>query len=213
MPVPRATDGWLSYYTAGFRPTMQERITAVVRAIAADIKQLQAITAPTTEAVTYFAGAPVTPNALTAGLNLFWLRNASATQKIKLPQVEVTVAFSGEAAAGTSLYSLSKFTDATSTTGAVTLTPVPAQTSNPASIADVKWSAGGGALTGATIGASVLALGHANQPTAGIPSSLNLAGAPLVLSAGEGLVLQTDSAIAAGSTVIISLHWTEDQTP
>ena len=42
MPVPRNTDGWLSYYIAGFQSTLQERITAVVKAIAADIKLLKA---------------------------------------------------------------------------------------------------------------------------------------------------------------------------
>lgn len=41
MPVQRDPSGWLQYYTLPFIKTLQERITDVVQAIAADIKQLR----------------------------------------------------------------------------------------------------------------------------------------------------------------------------
>jgi hypothetical protein len=169
------------------------------------------VKAATGEALTYFAGISVVPTALTTGLNLFFLRNTSATKKIKIQKIEIIMVFAGTAAATRSLYAIRKLTGVTATTGTVTLTPVPGQTGNPASIADVKWAAAGGTLTGGTLqGNNVMNIGHTNQLTANIVYDRDLIEAPLTLLQNEAISLQTDGAIVAGSTVIIGVRWMEE---
>ena len=97
------------------------------------------------------------------------------------------------------------------TTGPVTLGGVPGITGAAASIADVKWAAAGGTLTGATINADrQMQIGHANQLTANVAYDRSFVEAPIVLGQNEGLVLQSDGAVVVGSTVILSLRWTEE---
>jgi hypothetical protein len=169
------------------------------------------VKAATGEALTYFTGISVVPTALTTGLNLFFLRNTSATKKIKIQKIEIIMVFSGTAAATRSLYAIKKLTGVTATTGTVTLTPVPGQTGNPVSVADVKWAAAGGTLTGGTLqGTNVMSIGHANQLATNIVYDRGMTEAPLTLLQNETISLQTDGAIVAGSTVIISLRWTEE---
>jgi hypothetical protein len=53
-------------------------------------------------------------------------------------------------------------------------------------------------------------LGHANQLATNIVYDRNMSDAPLTLLQNEAISLQTDGAIVAGSTVIISVRWTEE---
>jgi hypothetical protein len=195
----------------GKLPTLGQKASAgsLPVVLASDQSALN-VKAATGEALTYFTGVSVVPTALTTGLNLFFLRNTSATKKIKIQKIEVIMVFSGTASATRSLYAIKKLTGVTATTGTVTLTPVPGQTGNPASIADVKWAAAGGTLTGGTLqGTNVMTLGHANQLAANIAYDRDLIEAPLTLLQNEAVSLQTDGAIVAGSTTIISVRWTE----
>lgn len=172
--------------------------------------QVLSVSGRTEEAKSYFAGVAVVPTTLTTGLNYFWIRNGDSTKKIKIEKIEILMMFAGTAVASRSLYAIKKFTGASSTTGTVGLTPVPGVTSNPLSIADIKWAAAGGTLTGATVGGTIMEIGHPNQLTSNIAYDRDMTDAPIVLGQNEGIVLQSDGAVIAGTTVIISLRWVEE---
>jgi hypothetical protein len=196
----------------GKLPTLGQKVSAgsLPVVLSSDQSALN-VKAATGEALTYFTGISVVPTALTTGLNLFFLRNTSATKKIKIQKIEVIMVFSGTAAATRSLYAIKKLTGVTATTGTVTLIPVLGQTGNAVSVADVKWAAAGGTLTGGTLqGTNVMSIGHANQLTTNIVYDRNMSDAPLTLLQNEAISLQTDGAIVAGSTVIISVRWMEE---
>jgi hypothetical protein len=196
----------------GKLPTLGQKASAgsLPVVLASDQPALN-VKAATGEALTYFTGISVVPTALTTGLNLFFLRNTSATKKIKIQKIEIIMVFSGTAAATRSLYAIKKLTGVTATTGTVTLIPVLGQTGNAVSVADVKWAAAGGTLTGGTLqGTNVMSIGHANQLTTNLVYDRNMSDAPLTLLQNEAISLQTDGAIVAGSTVIISVRWTEE---
>ncbi len=191
----------------------QDTSITALAAIHAKLGAILAVNPVTKEATTYLAGIAVIPTGLTTGLNYFWIRNTDPTKKIKIHKIEIIMTFTGTAAATRSIYALKKFTGATATVGTVTLGATPAQTGAPASIADIKWAAAGGTLTGATVtpvGTNLIQIGHANQLTANLVYDRNLSDAPLVLSQNEGLVLQSDGAVVLGTTVIIGLRWSEE---
>lgn len=159
---------------------------------------------------TYLSAIAIIPTTLTTGLNYWWLRNTVSNKKIKIVKIEAILMFAGTAVASRSLYSLKKFTGCTATTG-TTLSVVSGETSNPATIADTKWSATGGTLTGATIQTGDIAsIGHVNQLTANIAYDRDMTDAPIVLNQNEGVVIQSNGAIVAGSTILLSVKWIEE---
>lgn len=156
----------------------------------------------------YLSSQAVIPTTLTTGLNYFWLRNTDATKKIYIQDIEIICFFAGTAAATRSNYVLRKFTGATSTTG-TTVNVLLAQTGNPVTIADCKWSPTGGTLTAATLGNNFMSIGHPNQLTANIVHERDFTKSPIVLNQNEGIVLQSDGAIVLGSTVMFNISWIE----
>ena len=169
------------------------------------------VKAATGEALTYFTGQAVIPTALTTGLNLFFLRNTSATKKIKIQHIKIMMHHAGAAATTRSLYVIRKFTGVTSTTGPTVVLATPGQTSNPDSISDIKYAPAGGTLTGGIAqGGNVCLFGNVNQPAGPVVSDFDMTAAPLVLELDEAISLITNGAIINGSTVLVSLRWTEE---
>lgn len=206
--------GWLSGIYDKLSKTLDTRkLLATTDSVSVgNFPAKQEVFSATQEAVSYYTGIAVVPTTLLNGTNYFWIRNPSGTKKIKIKRLEVIMVFAGTASASRSVYAIRKFINCTATTGTVTLTADPAVTTNPASIADIKWAAAGGTLTGSTISTTnkFMQIGHANQLTTNIAYDRDLSDAPIVLGQNEGIVLQADQAVVAGSTVIISLRWTEE---
>lgn len=165
----------------------------------------------TMEDSSYRVAFTIVPVTVTTGSNYFIIRNPDATKKVKIVSIEMVLNFTGTAGASRSNYIIKKFTGATATNGNV-MTATPSVTSNPASIASCQYSTGTITLTGATIPTyGFVAVGHANQLTANIVYDRDLNDAPLVLGQNEGIVLQSDGALLAGSAVSIAVKWIEEQ--
>lgn len=164
------------------------------------------------ETSSYFTGATIIPTTLTAGNVYFSIRNPSSTKKIKIKKIEIIMYFVGTAGATRSTYVLQKGTGCIGSTGTTILAPESGNTTNPASVADIKISPTGVTLTGATfvLNRNVCTLGHPNQLTSNISYDRDLENAPLILSENEVLALRSEGALVAGSTVHISLRWTEE---
>lgn len=206
-----ATDVALAAMSAKLPESVGQKTSAAsLPVVLASDQPAIGVKAATNEALSYFSAVAVIPTGLTTGLNLWFIRNTSATTKIKINRIETLATFSGTAAASRSLYALKKFTGATATLGTVTLTPVAGVNTNAATVAELKWAAAGGTLTGATVGGAAFEIGHANQLTANITNDRDLSGSPIVLLQNEGLVLQTDGTVVVGSAIAISVRWTEE---
>jgi hypothetical protein len=160
----------------------------------------------------YFASRAVIPTATTSGLNLFFLRNPSATKVIKLQKVEALLYFVGTAAATRSMYVLQKLTGVTASPAGTNVVVEKGNTAGSASIAECKWNPAGTTISGSggAAGQNIASLGHPNQLIAGISYDRDMADAPIILNQNELVVLRTDGAIVAGSTVHLALRWVED---
>lgn len=162
------------------------------------------------ETSTYFLAQDIVPTTLTTGLNFFCLRNTHAVKKIKIAKIEIIAFFTGTAAASRSLYNLKKFTGWTAQTGTAVQIEK-GNTTNPTSIASATWLATGLTVTGATVStANIASIWHANQLTANIVYDRDMEQWPLILGQNEGIVLQSNGAIVAGSTILLSIKFKEE---
>jgi hypothetical protein len=156
----------------------------------------------------YSATFTVIPTTLTIGLHYFSLRNTNATKKIRINRIETAQYFVGTAAASRSTYTVNKYTGVTATAGTA-VDPLKRSTSNDTSIAEVKQAPTGFVLTGAVLQARVVTLGHPNQVNASLGKDWDFSNFPIELAQNETLTLTSESAIVAGSTVHISIQWSE----
>lgn len=155
----------------------------------------------------YSVSQVVVPTTLTTGLNYFILRNPDATKKIKIKRIVADAFFTGTAAATRSAYAMKKLTGVTATTG--TAVPIAKRDSTGASsIADCKQLATGLAATGGADAGNVSHVGHPNQLTANIAKDWQFDN-PIVLHTNEAIVLQSEGAVVAGSTVVFTIQYYE----
>lgn len=155
----------------------------------------------------YNSTVAIVPTTLTTGLSYFVIRNPDAIKKIKINRIVADAFFVGTAAASRSVYVLKKYTSVTSTTG-TTINIANRDSSGSSSIAEVKWLATGLTITGGVDVNNISHIGHANQLTANMNKDW-VFGSPIVLAQNEALVVQSEGAIVAGSTVIFSLQFYE----
>jgi hypothetical protein len=149
----------------------------------------------------------VIPTTLTTGLNYFVLRNPSTTKKIKIRRIVADAFFAGTAAASRSTYALKKFAGVTATTG--NTIPVAKRDSlSPNTIADVKTLPTGLALTGAIDHNNISHISHPNQLSTTICKDWTFEN-PIVLNTNDAIALQSEGAIVAGSSVVLTIQFYE----
>lgn len=155
----------------------------------------------------YSASFVVIPTTLTTGLNYFILRNPDATKKIKIKRIVADAIYSGTAGATRSIYAMKKLTGVTATTG--TAVAIAKRDTNGAdSIAEVKWLATGLTATGGVDSGNISHIAHANQLTANIAKDWQFDN-PIVLHTNEAIVLQSEGAVVAGSTIVFTIQYYE----
>lgn len=160
-------------------------------------------------AAAYSVSYTVVPTTVTSGLNYFVLRNPHPTTVTAIRRIEISCTFVGTATASRSQYVIKRFANGTATTGTV-VTPVKMKTVSPLSDTECKFLATGLAVTGGTLDASAfISFHHANQLTAYFENDFDYAAYPIFLRQNEGIVLQSDGAVSAGSAVSISIQYIE----
>lgn len=155
----------------------------------------------------YSVSHVVIPTTLATGLNYFILRNPDPTKKIKIKRIAADAIFIGTAAASRTSYAIKKLTGVTSTTG-VSITVAKRNTTGPNSIVEVKQLATGLTATGAVDAGNTSHIAHANQLSANIAKDWQF-DSPIVLNQNEAIVLQSEGAVVAGSTIMLSIQFYE----
>ena len=155
----------------------------------------------------YNSSIVIIPTTLTTGLNYFILRNPSPTKKVKIKRIVADAFFVGKAAATRSIYALKKLTGVTSTTGTeINVVKRDSAGSNP--IAELKFLTTGLVATGGINANNISHIAHANQLSANMNKDWQFDN-PIVLNENEAIVLQSEGAVVAGSTVVLSIQFYE----
>ena len=157
----------------------------------------------------YSVSYTVVPTTVTAGLNYFVLRNPHPTAVTAIRRIEIGCTFSGTAAASRSQYVIKRFANGTATSGTA-ITPSRRRTASPLSSTECKFLATGLTVTGSTLDpSSFIAFHHANQLTAYYEKAFEFTAYPILLQQNEGIVLQSDGVIVAGSAISVSIQYIE----
>lgn len=158
----------------------------------------------------YRAASSIEPSLLAIGADYFCIRNTHATKKLKIKNVNLSTFFAGLLSlTSVSQYSLTKYTWVTSTTGTA-ISVVPWETENATSIAEVKILNSWLTLTGwVDVGSIVRFLNTNNLAVSNVLDN-DFRNEPLVLWQNECLVVRSQSPIALGSWLSISLDRIEE---
>jgi hypothetical protein len=184
--------------------------TAIAEALPAGTNNIGHVTSiqKTNEAVTYF-GSWISGTAVAGSANFFVIRNPHATRKVRIQAVDVSLMFSGTAAAGRSPFQLVKFSGGTFASTGTPVAPVAAVSGGQAAVAVVSAATAGISVTNPGDQSPVAAFALPTQLAATAVYSRRFDGAPLVLGQNEALVLQGFGAVT-GTTVAIAVEWTEE---
>jgi hypothetical protein len=185
--------------------------TAIAEALPEGSNLIGEVTAirKTNEASTYF-GSWISGTAVAGSGNFFVIRNPHATKKVRIQAVDVTLMFSGTAAAGRSPFQLVKFSAGAFASTGTPVAPVAALPGGQAAAAVVSAATAGIAVTNPGDQAPIAGFAVPTQLAATAIYSRKYEGAPIVLDQNEALVLQGFGAVT-GTTVAIAIEWIEGE--
>ena len=149
----------------------------------------------------------VVPTTLTDG-TVYWTLLNNGTKEVWLKCFELTMGFSGTAAATRSALSISRFSNATPS-GGTSAVPVKHDPAFPASsVGDVRFAPAGLTLSGVVFEAPFCLLAVPNQLNANFSFPINPPGA-IVIEPNQGIAVRAVGAVVLGLFLAGSVHWAE----
>jgi len=156
---------------------------------------------------TYGVMMDVVPTTLTDG-TVYWTLLNNGTKEVWLKCLELTMGFSGTAAATRSALTISRFSNTTPSggTSGVVVKHDPAFPSS--SVGDVRYAPAGLTVTGVVFEAPICLLAIPNQLNANFSFPIVPPGS-IVLEPNQGLAVRAFGAVVLGLFLSGSVHWSE----